>query len=117
MNTTLLIEDNQYIITGIKYLLEAHNFKLTIAKNLMDNTLFFKEELKKLGYKLIVEPELNLVSFNHPDMDTKQLASELEARNWRVSISSCPIAIRVVLMNHIKKEHLKELLKDLKEIY
>lgn len=88
-----------------------------IAKNLMDNTLFFKEELKKLGYKLIVEPELNLVSFNHPDMDTKQLASELEARNWRVSISSCPIAIRVVLMNHIKKEHLKELLKDLKEIY
>ena len=88
-----------------------------IAKNLMDNTLFFKEELKKLGYKLIVEPELNLVSFNHPDMDTKQLASELEARNWRVSISSCPIDIRVVIMNHIKKEHLKELLKDLKEIY
>ena len=88
-----------------------------IAKNLMDNTIFFKEELKKLGYKLIVEPELNLVSFNHPNMDTKQLANELESRNWRVSISSCPVAIRVVLMNHIKKEHLKELLKDLKEIY
>ena len=88
-----------------------------IARNLMDNTIFFKEELKKLGYKLIVEPELNLVSFNHPDMDTKQLANELESRNWRVSTSSCPVAIRVVLMNHIKKEHLKELLKDLKEIY
>lgn len=88
-----------------------------IAKNLMDNTIFFKEELKKLGYQLTVEPDLNLVSFNHPDMDTKQLASELEARNWRVSISSCPVSIRVVLMNHIKKEHLKELLKDLKEIY
>lgn len=38
MNSILLIEDNEYIIKGIKYLLEAHNFKLTIAKNLMEAT-------------------------------------------------------------------------------
>ena len=38
MNNILLIEDNEYIIKGIKYLLEAHNFKLTIAKNLMEAT-------------------------------------------------------------------------------
>ncbi len=38
MNNILLIEDNEYIIKGIKYLLEAHNFKLTIAKNLKEAT-------------------------------------------------------------------------------
>ena len=38
MNSILLIEDNEYIIKGIKYLLEAHNFKLTIAKSLKEAT-------------------------------------------------------------------------------
>lgn len=36
MNNILLIEDNDYIIKGIKYLLEANNFKLTIAKSLKE---------------------------------------------------------------------------------
>lgn len=88
-----------------------------LAKKLMDNTFFFKEGLKKIGYKLVVEPELNIVSFNHPKKDTSVIANELELRGWKVSTSSCPVAIRTVLMNHVKKENLKELLEDLKEIY
>lgn len=36
MHSILLIEDNDYIIKGIKYLLEANNFKLTIAKSLKE---------------------------------------------------------------------------------
>ncbi len=36
MNNILLIEDNDFIIKGIKYLLEANNFKLTIAKSLKE---------------------------------------------------------------------------------
>ena len=87
-----------------------------IAKNLMDNTEFFAENLKKLGYKIICEPELNIVAFNHPNMETNQLAEKLENLGWKVSVAKCPVAIRVVLMNHIKKNHLEELLKDLKDI-
>ena len=83
----------------------------------MENTLFLFENLKKIGYSVVCKPELNIVAFNHPDMDTNILAKKLEGYGWNVSVAKCPVAIRVVLMNHIKKNHLKELLEDLEEIY
>jgi len=88
-----------------------------LAENLMDNTRFLSENLKKIGYDVICEPQLNIVAFNHPNMDTNDLAQKLEDLGWKVSVAKCPVAIRVVLMNHIKKNHLEELLKDLKEIF
>ena len=88
-----------------------------IAKELMDNTAFFAEGLKEIGYEIVCEPELNIVAFNHPDMDAHDLAQKLEELNWKVSVAKCPVAIRVVLMNHIKRDHLEELLEDLKEIF
>ncbi len=88
-----------------------------LAQNMMENTKFFAENLKKLGYEIICEPELNIVAFNHPDMGANDLAKKLEDLGWKVSVAKCPVAIRVVLMNHIKKNHLEELLKDLEDIY
>jgi tyrosine decarboxylase/aspartate 1-decarboxylase len=88
-----------------------------VAKTLMNNTKFFSEGLKELGYEIICEPELNIVAFNHPSMDTNVLAEKLEDLGWKVSVAKCPVSIRVVLMNHIKRNHLEELLKDLKDIY
>ena len=88
-----------------------------LAQNMMENTKFFAENLKKLGYEIICEPELNIVAFNHPDMEANDLAKKLEDLGWKVSVAKCPVAIRVVLMNHIKKNHLEELLKDLEDIY
>ena len=88
-----------------------------LAQNMMENTRFFAENLKKMGYEIICEPELNIVAFNHPDMNANDLAKKLEDLGWKVSVAKCPVAIRVVLMNHIKKNHLEELLKDLEDIY
>ena len=88
-----------------------------IAKELMENTEFFAKNLNELGYKIICEPELNIVAFNHPTMDTHELAEKLEDLGWKVSVAKCPVAIRVVLMNHIKRNHLEELLKDLEGIF
>ena len=45
-----------------------------LVKRLMDDTMFFAENLKKLGYKIVCEPELNIVAFNHPDMDANVFA-------------------------------------------
>ncbi|MCC7553073.1 MAG: tyrosine decarboxylase MfnA [Methanobacteriaceae archaeon] len=87
-----------------------------IAMELMNNTKFLKENLIKDGYVLTVEPQLNIISFNHPNIDTYDLANELEKKGWYVSISSCPVSIRIVLMKHIKKSHLKEFILDLREI-
>ena len=58
-----------------------------------------------------------IVAFNHPEIDANVLAEKLEKRGWKVSVAKCPIAIRIVLMNHIKLNHLEELLEDLKEIF
>ena len=89
-----------------------------MAQELMENTYFLKEGLEKIGYELVCEPELNLLAFNHPSIETHEFAEKLEKLGWKVSVAKCPTeAIRVVLMNHIKKSHLKELLEDLKEIY
>lgn len=99
----------------MKYFGKEGYFKL--AENLMENTKFLAGNLKELGYELICEPELNIIAFNHPDMATNDLAQKLEDLGWKVSVAKCPVVIRVVLMNHVKKNHLKELLKDLKDIY
>jgi len=88
-----------------------------IAENLMNNTKFLKEGLEEIGYDVVCEPELNIVAFNHPELDADVLSQKLEKLNWKVSVAKCPVAIRIVLMNHIKKSHLKELLNDLKELY
>ncbi len=86
------------------------------AEIALEKTHFLADNLKRLGYDLIVEPKLNIVAFNHPKLETEELASLLEDRNWKISCSSYPKAIRVILMNHIKKEHLIELISDLEEI-
>lgn len=49
MYSILLIEDNDYIIKGIKYLLESNNFKVTIAKSLKE-----AKELISNKYDLII---------------------------------------------------------------
>ena len=87
------------------------------AEIALEKTHFLADNLKRLGYELIVEPKLNIVAFNHPKLETGELANLLEERNWKISCSSYPEAIRVIIMNHIKKEHLIELIGDLEEIY
>ena len=88
-----------------------------LALSQMENTHFLSENLKKLGYEIVCEPELNIVAFNHPEIKTNDLAQKLEDRGWKVSVAKCPVAIRVVVMNHIKTNHLEEFLKDLKDIF
>ena len=90
---------------------------IKIAQNLMENTRFLSQNIKELGYEVVCEPELNIVAFNHPQMDAPDLAQKLEERGWKVSVAKCPVAIRIVLMNHIKRNHLEELLEDLKDIF
>ena len=89
-----------------------------MANELMENTHFLKDSLKEIGYDVIVEPELNIVAFNHPEKSPEKLSEELEKINgWKVSVANCPKAIRIVLMNHVTKTHLKEFLNDLRSLF
>ncbi len=84
-----------------------------LAEDALNKSSFLASSLKDLGYELVVEPKLNVVAFNHPDMGAEKLATLLEERGWKISCSSCPKAIRVIVMNHIKQENLVDLLNDL----
>lgn len=86
------------------------------VQKVMDNTNFLAKSLKELGYELVVEPELNIVAFNHPTMPPEFIAEELEKLGWIVSISSCPKALRIIVMTHLTKESLSNLLNDLDNI-
>lgn len=88
-----------------------------LAEEMMNNTKFLYDGLIEIGYDVVCKPELNIIAFNHPDMETNVLAEKLEKLGWKVSVAKCPKSIRVVLMNHIKINHLKELLEDLKDIF
>ena len=65
---------------------------------------------------VIVKPELNVVAFNVSDMKVNKLKEELLKKGWRVSNTVNPYAIRLVLMPHVKKEHIDNFLVDLREI-
>ena len=102
------------IFALMKYLGREGYAKL--AQECMDNTDFLAKGLKDLGYKLVTEPKLNIIGFNHPKLSTEELADELEKRDWRVSMSKCPEAVRIIVMRHIKHENILDLLGDFKDI-
>ena len=52
-----------------------------LAEELMENTKLLYDGLNELGYEVVCKPELNIVAFNHPDMDTNLLAEKLEEKN------------------------------------
>lgn len=84
-----------------------------VVKEAMENAYWFAEQIKALnGVYLIREPMLNIVSFGSRKL--KKIEAELKARGW--GISAHRGYIRIVMMPHVKREHLEEFLKDLKEI-
>jgi tyrosine decarboxylase/aspartate 1-decarboxylase len=87
-----------------------------IANDCMINTNFLSDALVKEGFKLIIKPQLNIVNFNHPKIETEELVEAIEKRYWKVSISSHPKAIRIVIMPHIKHKHIMKFISDLRNI-
>jgi len=87
-----------------------------LSRNCMEITKTLAQGLKELGLELITEPELNIVAFKSEKMSVDELAQKLSDKGWAVSISSYPRAIRIIVMPHIKKEHITQFLIDLKQI-
>jgi tyrosine decarboxylase/aspartate 1-decarboxylase len=86
-----------------------------IVNNCMKTTLFLTDELRNTGFKLLIEPTLNIVAFKS-SQNTKQLAEKLWQRGWFVSYLPRYDCIRLVVMPHVKRRHALAFLKDLIEI-
>ncbi len=88
-----------------------------ISKNCMEVTEYLAMGIKRAGFKLIREPQLNIVTFKSDEMEIDEIVDEIEKKGWAVSVSSYPRAIRIVVMPHVKTEYAREFMSDLSEIY
>ena len=80
----------------------------------MKNTKLLANGIEKAGFKLVVEPTLNLVAFR--DDNIKGLAENLRRRGWFVSYVPRYDCIRIVVMPHVKKRHIAAFLSELGQI-
>jgi len=87
-------------------------FRKTV-KHCMNLTMFLFEELKKAGFEVVVKPTLNIVAFR--SSSTKKLTDQLRTKGWYVSYIPRLDCIRVVLMPHSKKQHIKDFLRALRQ--
>ena len=65
---------------------------------------------------VICKPELNIISFTSEVKKVDLIKKDLLEYGWSVSVAEYPHAIRLVLMPHVKKEHIDNFLSDLKEV-
>jgi len=84
------------------------------AGTCMKNTKMLADGVEKAGFKIVVEPTLNIVAFR--SRNTKGLSESLMAKGWFVSYVPRYDCIRVVVMPHVKSKHIGEFLRDLVEI-
>ena len=120
--TPYLTEKNQYTFVGTRTgasvasawavfkFLGIDGFK-KIVFSCIKNTQLIAKGLKKLGFKLIVEPELNLLAFKSEN--TTALAMKMAKRGWFISYVPRYDCIRIVIMPHVKRNHILTFLKDL----
>lgn len=127
VETPYLTEDSQATIVGtrtgastaatwalLKYLgCEGYQ---KVAGRCMELTKLLAQGVKDAGFKLVTEPELNIVAFVGEGISVWNIAEQLEEKGWAVSVSSRPKAVRIIVMPHVKKEHIEAFLEDLREI-
>jgi len=85
-----------------------------IVSECMENTFYLYKSLKENSFKPVIEPVLNIVAIE--DEDYKDVCRKLWERGIYVSVCSCVKALRIVVMPHIKKEHIDNFIENLKEV-
>jgi len=86
-----------------------------IVRRCMRLTWKFAREIQKInGLDTMTEPTMNIVGIKSEVFDIRRIAKELRLRKWAVSLF--PNHIRIVVMPHVQKQHIKEFLENLKDI-
>jgi tyrosine decarboxylase/aspartate 1-decarboxylase len=127
VETPYLTEENQSTIVGtrtgastaatwalLKYL-GAEGYQ-KIVKKCMELTHLLAGGIKDAGFQLVTEPQLNIVAFTGERIEPCDITKRLDEKGWALSIASYPKAVRIIVMPHVKKEHIMAFLEDLKSI-
>jgi len=127
VETPYLTEENQSTIVGtrtgastaatwalLKHLGSEGYQKIAIR--CMELTKLLAQGIKDTGFQLITEPQLNIVAFTGEGIAPCDIAKLLDEKGWAVSIASHPKSVRIIVMPHVKEEHIRAFLEDLKDI-
>ena len=86
-----------------------------IVKNCMHLTLKLAKEAQKIkGLSIVTQPTMNVLGLKSNTLDIRRVTEKLRLRKWAVSLF--PHHIRIVVMPHIKKQHIEQFLEDLNRI-
>lgn len=84
-----------------------------IVTSCINNTKTLAKNLKKAGFKLLCEPTLNILAIQ--TKNPKELTKKLFQQGWYVSAIPRYSSIRVIVMPHVKRRHIKAFQKALLE--
>jgi tyrosine decarboxylase/aspartate 1-decarboxylase len=89
-----------------------------IVKNCMEITDYLAKEINNIGkIKLAAKPCMNVVGITTKNgKSICELEEALRARKWMLGKFTKFNLIRVVVMPHVKKDHITRFLSDLKKI-
>lgn len=73
-----------------------------------------KEILRIEGLDIVTEPVINVVGLKSDKFDVRRIAQELRLEGWAISLF--PKHIRIVVMPHLRKQHIEKFLEDLRSI-
>lgn len=85
-----------------------------IVATCMENTRILKEQLVDMGMEPVIEPVLNIVTARADD--PVGLRKKLYEKNWYVSTTAHPCALRMVVMPHVTAEVIEAFTADLKRV-
>lgn len=85
-----------------------------VVSTCMANTRILKEQLLDLGMEPVIEPVLNIVTARAKD--PQAIRRMLAEKNWYVSTTAHPCALRMVVMPHVTEEVIEGFVADLKTV-
>jgi tyrosine decarboxylase/aspartate 1-decarboxylase len=86
-----------------------------VVKRCMRLTRRLADEIPRIqGLEIMVKPTMNVVGVTSKTFDVRQVAQRLRRKGWAVALF--PKHIRIVVMPHIRQEHVDEFVEDLKRV-
>jgi len=82
-----------------------------IVSRCMENTYYTVSKMKEIGFEPIVEPTLNIASFEHDE--PLKIIGEMEERDWNISRTVKPTGLRFVIMPHVRRENIDRVVEEL----
>ncbi|MFO7792767.1 MAG: tyrosine decarboxylase MfnA [Candidatus Saliniplasma sp.] len=84
---------------------------LKIVDKCMENTYYLIEKMEELGFEPIIVPIMNIASFHHED--PKSTVKAMKKEGFNISRTVNPPGLRFVVMPHVSKSSIDEMIRTL----